>query len=282
MADTLVIYHKGCMDGFASACVVASYLQSNPQCTTAEYRAMTYADVLPIEDVYDRDVYIVDFSFEPLVMAGIAEHCNELTWADHHVSAADSVDALMHHTNASVTFDPRHCGAVLTWYALGGTPKTTPSVLRFVEDRDLWKWELGGSKAVSAALKMRWMPHFDNPAANYPAFLSQRPTELVGPGESLLEWEEHCAAHIATRARFCTILDNDISYVVTDHLHSEVGHLLCQDGKLGVTCYLTRDGSWKHSVRSRDGRAGPFATAMGGGGHPNAGGWRDTQPVWTR
>ncbi len=58
----LVIYHHNCPDGFTAAWIANKYLRD------AELRPMDYTDEPPTDDeVRDREVYVVDFSFKRLV-----------------------------------------------------------------------------------------------------------------------------------------------------------------------------------------------------------------------
>ena len=79
----LVIYHTNCVDGFGAA--FAAWLKLGYE---AEYMPMQYGEEAPaMEEVQDREVYILDFSFSREVMDMIFEQAKRVVWLDHHKTA---------------------------------------------------------------------------------------------------------------------------------------------------------------------------------------------------
>lgn len=134
----LVLYHSPCADGFTAAWVL---WKKHPDW---EYHAAKYGDPLP--DVTDRCVYMVDFSCKRPVMLELASKAKWISVIDHHKTAeAELVDLP---DNVHVHFDMTRSGAALAWrFVFPGKP--IPELVKFVEDRDLWKFQYEESKAIS-------------------------------------------------------------------------------------------------------------------------------------
>jgi oligoribonuclease NrnB/cAMP/cGMP phosphodiesterase (DHH superfamily) len=136
----IVLYHSGCADGFAAAYVCWLRFGAN-----ATYIAVKYGQPVP-EIPTDAWVYIVDFSYKREALEDLWTRCAGVTVIDHHKTAAEELAGL-----EWATFDQNHSGAVLTWkHFFGEDP--VPELIRYVEDRDLWRWALPESREVSAAL----------------------------------------------------------------------------------------------------------------------------------
>ncbi len=160
----LVVYHSPCADGAGAA--FAAWCEFTEG---AEYRPAQAGDPAPTdEEVSGRDVYVLDMSY-PLdesnriwrktsVGGGFDDYL--FLTIDHHKTAAET---LVHATGRLgelpvlrpyAHIDQSHSGAVLAWQHFHhGIP--VPEVLLYIEDRDLWKWDLPHSREVSAALDAR-------------------------------------------------------------------------------------------------------------------------------
>lgn len=148
----LVIYHANCADGFGAAWCFY-------QAGQYEFHAGQYGDELP--DCADRDVYMVDFSYKKDVVKEICKVANMVYWIDHHHSAMVDLAPLCDHTSEEwvknlVPFtSSSQSGAVLAWRFLYGDDadhRPLPLLLCYIQDRDLWKFELEGTKEIMAAL----------------------------------------------------------------------------------------------------------------------------------
>lgn len=155
----LVVYHAQCMDGAAAA--LAAWLRFGDE---AEYRPASYGDPAPMdEEVRGRDVYVLDFSYPRAKLERLSHVCNardgetcergEVVVLDHHKTAQADLAGL-----PFCTFDMSKSGAVLAWehfHVRKREPRQTyvlPELFAYVQDRDLWRWELPHSREVSAAL----------------------------------------------------------------------------------------------------------------------------------
>ena len=132
-----VIYHADCPDGFGAAYAAWKCFGAD-----ATYHAARPGDPLP--NLAGKDVLIADVSWPRAEMVRVAEEARSLVVLDHHKTAeADLRDLPFAH------FDMERSGAVITWQHLHQSPP--PELLRYIQDRDLWRWELPHAREVLAA-----------------------------------------------------------------------------------------------------------------------------------
>lgn len=152
MDRPLVIYHGNCADGFSAAwCFWRKYG------TGADYVSGVYQQDPP--DVTGRDVYLVDFSYKRAMVEQMLKSAKTVTLIDHHKTAIDELRPLaqqLEMTNndgQGVNFgwfcDLNRSGATLAWdYLFPGEDR--PLLLGHVEDRDLWRFKLPGTREIQA------------------------------------------------------------------------------------------------------------------------------------
>ena len=103
----------------------------------------------PPPDVTDREVIIVDFSYKRPVLLEMAAKARKILILDHHLSAERELTDLP--DNVETHFDMTRSGAMITWnfYNVG---TVAPDIVFHIQDRDLWKFEMPGTREVMAAL----------------------------------------------------------------------------------------------------------------------------------
>lgn len=137
----LCIYHHNCTDGFAAAWVVRRFFHG-----VVDFHPGRYGDDPP--DVTGRDMFIVDFSYKRPVLLQMIKQAASLTILDHHLSAQEDLQDL---PDAIARFDMERSGAMITWrYFFPSTEP--PQLLRHIQDRDLWRWALEGSRDIVTGL----------------------------------------------------------------------------------------------------------------------------------
>lgn len=162
MKPLLCIYHGSCADGFGAAWVVNCFCQQND--IPVEFHAGVYQNSPP--DCTDRHVLLVDFSYKADVLAEMHYASRSLLVLDHHKTARDDLSMLPiakgisetlqnwmieAYYPASAVFDMERSGAGITWdYFYPGKPR--PKLIDHIEDRDLWKFKLEGTREIQAAL----------------------------------------------------------------------------------------------------------------------------------
>lgn len=263
----ICIYHKNCPDGFGSALAVKKYCELNH--FNCEYVAANHGDTPP--DVDGKNVIIVDFSYKRPVLEKLKEKANGLIVIDHHISAQKDLENLDY-----CLFDMEHSGAVLTWKTLFPN-KNIPQLLLYIEDRDLWNWELVDSKELSSGLRLIPM---DFEAWNY--YLNdQNLNQLIEKGRAIVEYENQKIERITKSELEIITLDGyQVPIINTTQLISEIGNALCQEYPFAVMYFETKD-KRIYSLRSQ-GENGVdvsmIASKFGGGGHRNAAGFSIEKP----
>jgi hypothetical protein len=140
-----VLYHRGCADGFAAA--LAAWLEIGP---VGQYIPVAYGEPMP--EIPDKSqVYILDFSYDRAQLVELARRSLTLVVLDHHKSAAAAVRPIEGCDHALLRFNNEKSGAVLAWEHFHPF-NSIPNLFLYVQDRDLWRWDLRFSREISAAL----------------------------------------------------------------------------------------------------------------------------------
>jgi oligoribonuclease NrnB/cAMP/cGMP phosphodiesterase (DHH superfamily) len=266
------IYHHPCADGFTAAWAVWT------RWPDIQYVAGSYGADMP--DLAGKHVLMVDFSMKREALLELVAVAASVTILDHHVSAQRDLEPLIEDGTISGIFDMSKSGAMLAWEYCHPA-ESTPYLVQYVQDRDLWNWVLEDSKAVSAYIQLQSLTFaawdkladeledctgFDNAVALGKALLRKQDSEI--------------GAGIKATKRRMTIGGYDVPVANLPHfLASEAGNILCRNEPFAATYFDSADGSRSFSLRSDkdDPRAidvSLIATAFGGGGHKNASGFR--------
>lgn len=289
-----IIYHAGCMDGLAAACAIYGGLVHNGIASKDDIESYyaVYGRELPYEKLRGCHVYIVDFSVPLEAMLKIAELALGVEWIDHHAGALPLVEGLealvaspgRDPADVEFHFDTEHSGAYLAWYAVNKYTCVTrpPAVIRYVEDRDLWRHRLPNSREINAALWLRYDVTRVRPEDIWEQFLNLDTElgKLAEEGKLLLKLRDQ---HVGRQVRqaYRTDLfrgkfpDLNIWAVNTDSDISEVGEAVCREhgADIAVVYNVRKNGDVLCSLRSANGtNCIPIAEAYGGGGHPAAAG----------
>ena len=269
----LVICHANCTDGFA-----ASWAVYRRYGNESEYLPMSHGSEPPLDKISGKKVLFVDFSYKYNQMVKIIE-ASDSTWVvDHHVTAKDDLARLNGTSGFGSFFDMDKSGAVLAWEAVHEAP--APPILRYVQDRDLWKWELPNSKEVSAFLdsyKMDFSLWNDfHKSCFHPTGDSGHRVDyrVVQDGRAILRAKAIQVENLAKKAESWEILGVKVPVVNTPVMMSEVGAALSPGQPFSAT-YFESKGKRIWSLRSEPNGldVSEVATYFGGGGHKHASGF---------
>lgn len=274
MSDTaVVLYHAHCADGFGAAYAAWKALGDS-----AVYVPVQYGQPYPPElDGGVRELYLLDFSYPLETMKRLQQVASQVAVIDHHASAEEPLKewnrslpfcgrGSCHH----VVFDLDQSGAVLAWeYFHHGKP--VPELLFYVQDRDLWRWELPDSRAVSAGLRSRPM--------EFQEWDRLSVEELIPEGRAILRYQDEQVKAHTRNAALQDVGGYQVPVVNATTLMSEIGEALCQqfpDAPFSATYFVRRDGKRVWSLRSRNGfDVSTVAKAKAGGGHKAAAGFEE-------
>lgn len=267
----LCIYHGNCADGVAAAWAV----RYSMGCMNLEFHEGVYGDAPP--DVTGCEVIIVDFSYPREVLIAMAASALSILVIDHHESAERQLVDLP--SNVHVVFDMTRSGSMLVWDYFNSSQNPNedeprPQLLRYVQDRDLWKFEMEGTREVMAAV-------FSYPLTidQFDQHINTDICELRVMGRALERKQRRdIEAFIKLAAGRGELLGHDVPLInVPPMWASDVGHILAE-GELFAVCYYDSPTGRVFSLRSaKDGmNVAEIAEQLGGGGHKHAAGFRLT------
>ena len=263
MSKPLVIYHGKCLDGMTAAWAVRKALGEG------DYVPAIHGETPP--DVTGRDVVIVDFSYKRAIMDAMSRHAKSLLVLDHHKSAQADLDGL-----PFAVFDMERSGAGLAWDRFHpGQPR--PALVNLVEDDDLWRHELQGTREFQLRLGMEPMnfANWDRIAA----MSEQERATFIAEGAVLKRaFDSEVAALLEDRYAVTLAKESGLAVNASGKYSSELGHhLAVMSGSFGMI-WRQLDGILKISLRSNgDYDVALLAAKFGGGGHRNAASF--TMPV---
>jgi oligoribonuclease NrnB/cAMP/cGMP phosphodiesterase (DHH superfamily) len=282
----VILYHGNCLDGMVAAQVLASGLHTTDASTTLiPVHYDRHNPELTLDLCTNRDVYIVDFSYDVEFTRELCAKANSVTFLDHHKTAIDRFAGLTADDigeNLHMVLDDTRSGAQLAWayyvdhLACEPDPEWTgeePWYVAHVGDRDLWKFELEGTKAITAALY--------TVIGDYHAFLAmlrQSREEVLAFGEQLLRIHETEIKQSISRQYYGRVANFTVPICNAYTHQSEIGNALSLGQPFAAVWYITGD-QIRVSLRSQpDGECvETIAKMFGGGGHKHAAGF--TLPV---
>lgn len=254
-----VIYHADCTDGFGAAYSAWKSLGNR-----AEYHACKHGTVPP--DVTGKVVAILDFSFNNATTKQMIEDAEGLIVIDHHKSAMVEL-----HDISNCHFDMNHSGARLAWdfFHPGKEP---PKFINYIEDRDLWKWELPYSKEFAAA--------FDMVPFEFEEFEKFEDDSVfddaVKRGSYVLAYSKTVVKKVCEKASARKFEGMDVLVVNASHWMSEIGARLSPDCDFAVIWFYDHeDRIIKVSLRAFHEHVdvSEISKKFGGGGHKKAAGF---------
>lgn len=265
MKNIIVIYHGDCSDGFGGAW--AAWKKFGEE---ADYIAAHHQEP-PLDELENKEIYFIDFIYPAAVIKKLLRQKNQITAIDHHATAEETIKSA-----GSYVFDNNHSGAALAWrYFHPHEP--LPRLLRHIEDFDLWKFKLAGTKAL-----MIYMPtvKYDFSVWNNLIKAFEKPAsrrKILQKGNCYLELRDKLLEELATENSYPVMLNGHRALAVNapHFFASDLGALLYgkrtpvaivwNQKKDVITVSLRSDGSV---------HVGELAKKYGGGGHKAAAGFR--------
>jgi len=260
----LCIYHGNCADGFGAAWVVRRKFGDD-----VEFHAGTYQESPP--DTEGRDVIMVDFSYKLPVMTEMLERAASIKVIDHHKTAQAELEPLVGAGNFSLIFSLDHSGAMLTWnHYFPDVP--APSLIAHIEDRDLWKFKLEGTREIQANV-FSYPYDFEV----WDDLMKADPKTLAVAGEAIERKHFKDIDELVTASvRRMTIGGHNVPVANLPYtLSSDAGHKMGK-GEPFAACYMDGPNGRTFSLRSSPEGVdvSEVAKKYGGGGHKNAAGFK--------
>ncbi|MBM3257378.1 MAG: hypothetical protein FJY98_03610 [Candidatus Liptonbacteria bacterium] len=262
MKKILIIYHGDCPDGFSGAWAAWKKFGNK-----AEYFGARRDEPLP--DVRGREVYCIDFTPEPAAaVEKMVKEAAHVVLIDHHLSAKPKMELA-----PEFWFSLEHSGAVLAWEYFF-PKKPVPTLLKYIEDVDLWKFKLPYSRELSAYMILHDFDFktWDKLNKEYAGAKSR--AHAVKGGTMVLRYKQRIVEDMIEKAQLVKFEGYKVLAVNSSALESEIGHALAKKKPPFGIVWREEKNSIKFSLRS-EGKVdvSKIAEKYGGGGHKAASGF---------
>lgn len=271
----ITVLHHADADGFGAA-----YAIHRAYTEKINYIPVQYGEDVPVIPGGTTDLWIVDFSYDRETCERLYQKYDLLV-LDHHKTAEAALEGLDY-----AVFDQSKSGAVLAWeyfhFLTGGWKTEIPTILQYVQDRDLWKFELPYSKEVNLYIgSLPWefeaWDKFDLGTAMEAGTAIK--TFMDGQIKGALRdvvlrpfSKDHGVFDLGSGVADCEVPIVNCSANI-----SEVGHALLEkypESPFALMYCDRSDGMRSMSMRSRgDFDVAELAKKFGGGGHKAAAGY---------
>jgi uncharacterized protein len=257
-ASIYIFYHKNCQDGFGAAWTAHKKFG-----TGAHYISRYWEDTEKITVPNGSDVYFLDVALPRDAILELQEHGNKIIILDHHKTAQDRLQNL-----PFARFDMGKSGAKMAWEYFF-PDQIPPRLLDYIEDRDLWRFNLPNSQAINAALESYPM--------SFEVWDGLSIEKLLEDGIAILRLRNTQVNTMCEQAYFIEMAQHCIPIVNATVLFSEAASALCakfSDAPFAAYYFVRHDGEIHVGLRSRgDFDVSVVAAKFGGGGHKNAAGF---------
>lgn len=271
MSKIYILYHASCTDGLG-----AKYAAWKKFGDGATYIPVQYKQDPPEMDK-DSEVYILDFSYPLETLIQLKSVHKRVVVIDHHKTAEEILRGL-----DDCHFDMNKSGAVLAYEYFH--PNTDiPLLLQYIQDRDLWKFEMDGTKEILTALSLLEddIQEWDKRINELPDFIGR----LYEEGKSIKKWSDvKIKSYIENKIKVIKYKNYRIGVANVTEWISEIGNAICNyigytSGKsryvvdFSMTYFISPEGKAILSFRSiGEMDVSLVAKELGGGGHCNSAG----------
>jgi oligoribonuclease NrnB/cAMP/cGMP phosphodiesterase (DHH superfamily) len=287
----IIMYHDDA-DGRCAAAITGRYDHCNFNEPSApsipeycQFFPMMPGDPLPCEilDNFEKDsdeFWLLDFSLSVTEMTLIrGEVGANFMWIDHHITA---IEQLKHFEGLKGVRNPKTAACMLTWKYCYPDSRFIPMPIRFIADRDMWRFEYGDDTRYFYELFCRENTEPMSPIWN--SFLSGASfLSYLQTGKNLYEARIHALNEYAKKLGMeetIRIDGRDFRCLKINYPGSgDMGHVIKDLGYDIAHCYVeqTKDGKPVriHNLYSNVADVGLLAEQMGGGGHRGAAEWME-------
>ena len=264
-----ICFHHNDPDGRLSAAIVQRTVDN------VELVEVKYGDDWSLDQVKDRLVYVVDFSFPD--MLALKRACKTLVWIDHHQSAKDRNELIWESKDVLGDRDVDRAACELTWLFFN-EEFDMPNIVKYVGDYDAWKFEYEEKSHYAheffATLDLKKDKEdieylLNNRAGavmnalNFGKLLYDAKLEIAKDiaNHALLEmWEGHKTVRINCSSKKLVSLVGQVA--MEQHPEADI-----------IFMYHEMTPRWMVSLRSKTVDVAKIAEKYGGGGHKGASGF---------
>lgn len=259
-----VCYHgPACLDGFGAAYAAWKAFGSN-----AQYIAVQHGKPMPRDIEKADEVYVIDFCWPKQQMEWLRRKVPRLMVLDHHETSMPILSG-----QDWAVADQSKCGARLAWEHFHPT-EPVPDMIRLIEDRDLWLWNIPESRPFC-----RRLANEPKDFTRWDALMrmtSEQLAEYVTLGRQLDDYHMLMVRRLAAGAKeveLCGV--RGLAVNAPSLFSSELGHLLAERSGTFGAVWQVRDAVRGLEVKLRsvaDINVAEMAAKFGGGGLKRAAG----------
>jgi hypothetical protein len=290
----ICIYHGGCPDGFTAAWAIWRRWGREVRFIPA-----TYGKPIAIDEgeLKNADVLFVDFSLPFEAIEEWQTHARSIVILDHHKTAQEALETYATFDltvadlervlqddgsapelprNVAVHFDSVRSGAMLAWiFAFPRLPP--PLFVKYIQDRDLWLFNLGDDSRAHAASVASYVMNFET----WEIIVHESAqSTLIREGRPILRAREAMMRKFLDEVFYEELGGHRVPCVnVPYEFASDTANALLwkfPDAAFAAAWFIRGDGLKQYSLRSEASRTDVAAVAekYGGGGHRNAAGFQ--------
>ena len=262
MKPIVILYHKDCFDGFGGAWAAYKKFGKKADYFGIEHQAQ------PLK-LKNKEIYFVDFCYQKKeIMEKLLKENKKVVVIDHHISQKETIKI-----SSEYVYSLERSGSVLAWKYFH-PQKPIPKLLRHIEDIDLWKFKIAGTKELMMALDARDFNFsvWDKIAKDFEN--SKKRRKYFEVGKILTKYRQKLINKIASRADKAEIYNHSALIANSPVFQSEIGNALVEKGAALGIIWSQRNGKRYFSLRS-NGKVdvSKIAKKYGGGGHKAAAGF---------
>ena len=261
MKKITVLYHRDA-DGFGAA--FAAWLKFGEE---ANYIGVQYGEPVPEIAEGTEKLFVLDFSYSREVCETLAENYT-LRVIDHHKTAESALAGL-----SFATFSMNKSGAVLAWEHFH-PGAVVPPLLAYIQDYNLWKFELPMSVEVNLAIAT--LPWDFTAWEQLPTDDGEFQAMTIPVGSAVKAFQDSQVTNAMNNVRIMVFGEHQVPCVNASENNNVLAHAMCEhypDAPFAIV-YCDRQDLREWSVRSiGDFDVSEFAKLWGGGGHKNAAGF---------
>lgn len=262
-------FHNDDLDGWGSSAVIKKAYPN------AEFCGYNYEDEIKLVSGYDI-VFMVDCSVPTEKMKFLMDNNKDFIWIDHHAKKIWQILETLNPKGLRDT-ENNHSACVLAWMYL--YPKEEiPEVLLYIEDLDLWKFNLPNSKKINMTLNIEYKGWRESiKELFYKGEWKFKEQELRIHGELYIRMENNQIEYLLKTIHIIDFHGYKTGVVNSPVHTSFIGHQILDknpDIQIALIWYCNGDTVYC-SLRSRcDINVADIAEQYGGGGHKPASGFR--------
>jgi len=259
----VILYDGGCSDGFGGAWSAWKIFGNR-----ADYFGVKHENPPPA-GLKNKEIYLIDFTYPEAIVKKLLKENKRVTAIDHHATAEKAIKLTYKYL-----YSVNNSGAVLAWKYFH-PKKPIPTLLKHIEDIDLWKFRLPHTKEIFAYLNLFALSFKIWDQLIHDMENSSKRKGFIEKGVIVLKYENKLVGELVFKnSELVKFAGYKTLAVNSPNWPSQVGNALVKTmPPIGIT-WSKKGNKILVSLRS-DGTAdvGKIAKRFGGGGHKVAAGF---------